>query len=537
MTVRENLEEPTAPPGGVKKSASPPAPLPEGVKKFQTGRDREGEAPSEPHGARTCWGGGSPGGLPSQFFHTFPQRGRGESEPIVSSLAPIGGEDGQRPGEGAPITCPFFRNRSQTGFFHSISKADLVALSGLELGSLFVSTLVFSWLLLNAGCSRHDETEAKPIVTVRVARVELSDIRITVHAPASIFPREQANLAARITAPIRGLRVRKGSSVAAGQVLAILESRDIRAQRAEAAASVNDAQANLQKISAGTLPTEIERARGELITAEAGLNQAQKICDRRSQLFQQGAIPQRDLLVSQTELAQAKSAYEVAKKSFELLETQSRDKDIRIAESRLAQARARLELTEAQLQFTELRSPFSGSITEQFLYPGDMAKPEVPVFTIMDLSVAVARAQVPESEATAVRAGQRGIFVPTDSSQETFQGQVTVVNKAVDPSRRTVEVWCEIPNKTQHLRAGVFGTLSIVTGTAPKSLVVPVAAVQFKEGTHFGSVLLVDEKRIAHQREVDEIKKGLSAGEVVIVEGGYGLPEGTEVRLSQENPK
>src|SRR5207247_8755631 len=95
----------------------------------------------------------------------------------------------------------------------------------------------------------------------------------------------------------------------------------------EAAASVNDAQANLQKISAGTLPTEIERARGELITAEAGLNQAQKIYDRRSQLFQQGAIPQRELLVSQTELAQAKSAYEVAKKTLKLLTTQTQDTD------------------------------------------------------------------------------------------------------------------------------------------------------------------------------------------------------------------
>ena len=405
---------------------------------------------------------------------------------------------------------------------------------------------MFSCLLFHTACAGHDETEAKPIVTVKVARVELSDIRITVHSPASIFPREQANLAARITVPIRALRARKGSSVAAGQVLAILESRDIQAQREEAAASVNDAQASLQKISAGTLPTEIERARGALTTSEAGLNQAQKIYDRRNQLFQQGAIPQRDLLVSQTELAQAKSAYEVAKKSLELLETQSQDKDIRIAESRLAQAKARLDLMDAQLQFTELRSPFPGTITEQFLYPGDMAKPEVPIFTIMDLSVAVARAQVPESEATAVRGGQSGIFVPTDSNQEAFRGQVTVVNKAVDPSRRTIEVWCEIPNKTQRLRAGVFGILSIITGTAPKSLVVPVAAVQFKEGTRLGSVLVVDEKRIAHQREVEcgesfddkvQIKRGLGAGEAVIVEAGYGLPDGAEVRLSQENPK
>ena len=39
--------------------------------KLETGGDREGEAPAEPHGARTCWGDGSLGGSPSQFFHTF----------------------------------------------------------------------------------------------------------------------------------------------------------------------------------------------------------------------------------------------------------------------------------------------------------------------------------------------------------------------------------------------------------------------------------------------------------------------------------
>jgi hypothetical protein len=45
---------------------------PEAVKKLKTGGDWEGEAPAEPHGPRTCWGDGSPGGLPSQFFHSFP---------------------------------------------------------------------------------------------------------------------------------------------------------------------------------------------------------------------------------------------------------------------------------------------------------------------------------------------------------------------------------------------------------------------------------------------------------------------------------
>src|SRR5436309_2987313 len=281
-------------------------------------------------------------------------------------------------------------------------------------------------------------------------------------------------------------------------------------------------------------------SRGQLATAEAALNQARKIYDRRAELFKLGAIPARDLLVSQTELANANANYEVARRSLELLETHSREKDIRIAESRVAQARARLAQVEALLQFTELRAPFAGTITEQLLYPGDMAKPETSLFTVMDLAVAVARAQVPEAEAREIRLKQRCDFMPADSKDKKFGGKVSLVNKAVDPARRTVEVWCDLQNPDRWLRAGVFGAVDIVTGTAPKSILVPQSAVQFVEGTRSGAVLVVDGKRVAHKREVEtgmisqgkvQIRSGLRAGELVVVEGGYGLPDGTEVRI------
>src|SRR2546425_11968211 len=66
----------------------------EGVKKLETGGDREGEAPAEPHGARACWGDGSPGGSPSHFFHTVPFKGeisRSSSRPMspLAELRPI----------------------------------------------------------------------------------------------------------------------------------------------------------------------------------------------------------------------------------------------------------------------------------------------------------------------------------------------------------------------------------------------------------------------------------------------------------------
>src|SRR5262249_34880078 len=122
---------------------------------------------------------------------------------------------------------------------------------------------VLLWLLFLPACARRDEGETKPIVSVQVAPVELQTIKISVSAPATIFPRQQANIASRLTAPIRSLKVRKGDMVSAGQLLAVLENRDLQAQKEEAAAGVIDAQASLQKTAAGTLPTDVERARGQ----------------------------------------------------------------------------------------------------------------------------------------------------------------------------------------------------------------------------------------------------------------------------------
>lgn len=403
------------------------------------------------------------------------------------------------------------------------------------------SILLFFAVFL-VGCSHPEEEPPKAVVNVKVARAEVADVQLTIQAPATIFPREQANISARITAPILSLKARKGDAVATGQLLAVLENRDVEAQQAEAAASLADAQATLQKTSAGTLPADIERARGQLETAEAARNLAQKNYDRRKDLFSQGAIPNRDLLSSETELSQAKTAYDVAKRTLDLLEQQSGKTDVVIAQTRVEQAKARQSLAVAQLQFTELHSSLTGTITEQFMYPGDMAKPDAAIFTVMDLSVAIARAQVPESDARRVARGQVCNFSAPDHATDSQRGTITVVNQAIDQMRRTVEVWCEIPNRQTTLKAGAFGSVTILVGKAERAVVLPESAVQFKEGSSRGTVVIVDQKNIAHLREVDatlvpakrvRVNRGVEAGETAVIEGGYGLADGTQVSIGE----
>ena len=401
---------------------------------------------------------------------------------------------------------------------------------------LSLSLMLLSLLLAAcASAPKEEETATKPVVEVNVALAEGSSVEVALRAPATIFPREQASITPRLTGAIRELKARKGDAVSAGALLALVENRDLSAQRDEAQALVTDAQANLEKTQKGTLPTDLERARGQVETTRAILNQAQKLYDRRKALFEQGAIPQRDLLVSETDLTTANTNHEVATRSLVLLAQQSQGQDVKIAEARVQQAGGRLATATAQLQFAELRAPFSGVITEQFQYAGDLGQPSSPIFVLVDLAVVTARAQVPEDEAGKLRTGQTCEFTGAGNAT----GRVSVINRAVDAQRRTVEVWCEIARPPASLRAGTFGSVSFQTGRLQNTVLVPVGSLQLEEGTRKGVVKVVDAQHVAHRREVEVgdlagekrvVLSGLKAGETIVVEGAYELPDATPVK-------
>lgn len=400
--------------------------------------------------------------------------------------------------------------------------------------------------LVGCGSSPKEEAPKKPIVAVKTTVAEGTSVELRLRSPASIFPRDQANITPRLTGVIREMKVRKGDVVAAGSLLVVIENRDLTSQRDEAQAMLTDAQANLEKTRRGTLPSDVERSRGQVETTRAILNQAQKIYDRRKSLFDQGAIPNRDLLLSETDLSTARTNFEVASRSLQLLEQQSQGQDIRIAEARVEQARSRLATLTAQLQYAEIRAPFTGVITEQFQYPGDLGQPTSPIFTLVDLSIVSAKAQVPEGDVARITMGQPCQFSSGENEADAIGGRVSVVNRAVDQQRRTVEVSCLIDRPPLSLRAGAFGSVSFQTGRLQETVLVPISALQLEEGTRKGTALVVDSQNVAHHREVEVgdvmgekrvVLSGLRAGEKIVTEGGYELPDGTRVETEKGQSK
>lgn len=394
------------------------------------------------------------------------------------------------------------------------------------------------------GCRSGDDADKKVIVNVSVQRVAAEDVPLVVSAPATVFGKSEAHISARITASVQQVLVHKGEPVKAGQTLAVLDRRDLEAQHTDAVASTQSSEAALERTEHASIPLQLTQARGDVAAKKSALDLAQKVFERRKQLLAEGAISGRDLQTSEAALAQAQANFDAAQANLDAIEKHTSAEDLRTAKNNLVQSQARESLAAANLSFAELRSPFAGTVTEQLIFRGDLASPGTQMFTVADMSSAVARAQVDADQVTGVKVGQACSFSKNDGSGTPSQGKITVVNQAVDPARRTVEVWCEIPNRDGALKSGFFGSVKISVGKAPQAVVIPTSAIEFEEGTQTGKVYVVDGGNVAHLRKVTaapiddyevRVLSGVHAGELVVTAGGYGLPDNTQVNPAGAN--
>src|SRR5258706_7718257 len=109
-------------------------------------------------------------------------------------------------------------------------------------------------------CSSKDEREPEPIVPVQVAPATKGPIRVLITADGVLYPRDQANIMPKVSAPVRRFLVNRGDHVKQGQLLAVLENSDLAAAAAESRGQLGQAESNLRATSGGTVPEELQKA-------------------------------------------------------------------------------------------------------------------------------------------------------------------------------------------------------------------------------------------------------------------------------------
>jgi len=397
--------------------------------------------------------------------------------------------------------------------------------------------LVLGAALVMAGCGGKQAPESEPVVAVQAVHVERAEIQQQVSSEAVLYPLHQATIVPKISAPIEKFYVERGDRVHAGQLLAVLENKDLAGTAAQAKGTYEQAQANYESMTAANLPEQITQAKGNVKSAKASFEAARKLYDNSKKLYKQGALAGKQLDQAQVGLTKAQAQLQSAEQQLEKLQSVGMKAQLKAARGQLDSAKGAYDNASARLSYSEIRSPIDGVVTDRPLFPGDMASTSMPLVTVMRLSQVVARARVPASEAALLKVGDEAEITGPGASKP-LPGKVTVVSPAVDPNSTTVQVWVEARNPHYELKPGSTVTVTITAKKVPDALVVPRAALQTDPdlGPY---VMTIDSASVAHQTKVKtgieqggkvQIIQGLQQGQLIVGQGAYALPDGTKVK-------
>jgi membrane fusion protein, heavy metal efflux system len=319
------------------------------------------------------------------------------------------------------------------------------------------------------------------LAQIRTGTVTLADLPTDeVVAPGKIEanPNRISKVLLPVTGRIASVVVKTGDAVRRDQPLLTIVSPD-----ADSAMSAYlSAQANVTQV-------------------QAALSKAQADADRASDLFEHNAIAKKDVLTSESALAQAKAAVEQAQAT--------REQSLR----RLTV----LGLTPGEFQQqVVVRSPLAGKVLELSVVPGEYRNDtSASVMTIADLATVWVTSQVPESYIRFVQIGERVEISLVAYPGETFDGRVSRIADVVDPQTRTVKVQAEMDNRAGRFRPEMFGSIHHIEAVAKTPVVPSGAVVQNNDGR---TVVFV--QTAPGQFEQRPVSIGKRAGELVRVSDG-----------------
>lgn len=408
--------------------------------------------------------------------------------------------------------------------------ADRHGISAMALAAVLLVALA------GAACG-HAPAPAPTVATVGEAVARRATLVATVSAQAVLFPLRQAVLTPKITAPIQRLLVRRGDPVRQGQLVAVLDNRDLKAALLQACGVYEQAQAQYLSLTGATLPEQLRSAQLTAASARQALDAARRTYQSRQNLYAQGALPRITLDQAHVAYAQAEAAWREAEQKLQRLTSVGRKQQLREAAGRLAAAQGQYEAAQAQLSYAYIHSPIQGVVASRPVYPGELASPSTPLMTIMSLRQVVARAHVDPSQAAQIAPGDPARL--TAGAGATVAGRVTMVSPALDADSTTVQVWAQAPNPGRQLRPGATVTLVIAVGKRADATVIPAdALLTSNSGAH--SVMVVVHG-VAQSQPVTlgleengqaQILRGLAPGETVVTTGVFGLPSGTRVQTA-----
>ncbi len=349
--------------------------------------------------------------------------------------------------------------------------------------------------LLLAACGKGDggTPRARPPTPVRVATAETRDVPRTLPAVGTVLPDATVAVRPLVTGPVLEVFFEEGAEVRAGQRLFRIDPRSYEATLAQ--------------------------ARAALVRAQRLAANAEADARRYGPLREGGFISEQQ---HDSAVANARSLA-----------------------SEVAAQEAAVRKAELDLSRCLVVSPIEGRTGAILVQRGNVveANQAAPLVVVTRLRPVLVSFKVPEAHVRALREGLSRMNVEAETSGESRRGVLSFLDSAVDPASGTIEARARFDNEDRALWPGQFVNVRVELSVEEDAVVVPSAAVL--AGQEGRSVFVVGPDDTVELRRVEVgeadarftvVKGGVTAGEVVVVDGQMDLAPGARVAVAEERP-
>jgi RND family efflux transporter MFP subunit len=420
------------------------------------------------------------------------------------------------------------------------------------------------------GCASHNAPppSGPPPISVTTATTARGGIATYVTFDGQISPIYQTTLSTAEAGTVAKVNVTEGDFVHQGQLLASLDTTQLRASLKANAAAVREGEAQLAHsdiaapINSQQYSSAVATARQNVAAAVNNVRTA-RAAVASNELTQNA---DRELLaqdyVSRETYEQARSNYVTSRETLRsnlqavtaqqaalrtaLTNTNQRLEDqatIAQNQASLEAARANVELLQAQIVQSSIVAPFDGQITQRLYDAGAYAGASTPIFQMAQVSRVYVVANVPDVDLPAIARGKPVTFTASGLPGRTFHGQVFDVNTTPTSGTLSYRVRLLQPNPDLALRGGMLVVVTAVRAHHGDVLLVPSAALMNgASGAYVFSVVDGKAKRVPvrlglqTETQAEVAGAGLAPGTAVITSKPTGLQDGYPVVVPSAAP-
>ncbi len=281
-------------------------------------------------------------------------------------------------------------------------------------------------------------TTPKNIRTVQTQQVKSVDSYLVKRSyNGTVVPRRTSSFGFERWGKLESIVVDKGNKVKAGQTLAFLDTKTLKAQQRELLAQRAQLVAQLKELQAGARPQTIAGASSNVNKLKSQLQLARTKNQRRKKLYIQGAISKEQFDEATSDLNSKQANLEEAQSQLNELLAGTRPEKIEAQKASIEQLDAKIASLKIELEKSVLKAPFNGTISARLVDEGAVLAMGNPVFRLVEDEILEAHVGVPVTTAMKLKVNTT---LPVKIGGKNYSARVFSKLPELDSSTRTTTV-------------------------------------------------------------------------------------------------